>query len=257
MADDNTGWPKPIDAFLAEAERHLARGDIVLCRGSSLFSRLIRWATRSRFSHAALIFLVPHRDDGFDNTFVIEASTGGVDLTDLKHYAIERAKDYQVAIRRLERDWFTEDIQRLVRGRMLDFIKADYDYATVWTLARHAIRRIVFGIRVRTQGLERTMRTMRAQRELAPAQFICSGFVQWGFFSTLQTLVKEGKLTSAQFEQVLFKRGLTPDSDTSAVISTTPEDIAQTDKLVWRFAIKDGLVYRVSTAAEVDAIIAA
>jgi hypothetical protein len=34
---DEPGWPKSIDAFLAEAELHLQRGDVVLCRGSSLF----------------------------------------------------------------------------------------------------------------------------------------------------------------------------------------------------------------------------
>ncbi|QLH37961.1 MAG: hypothetical protein HWD60_01765 [Defluviicoccus sp.] len=54
---------------------HIRRGDIVLCRGKkSAFSRLIRWATRSYFSHAALVFVTPDRDQNFNNTFLIDRS---------------------------------------------------------------------------------------------------------------------------------------------------------------------------------------
>src|ERR1043165_6361860 len=94
-----TGWPMPIADFLAGD--YLLRSDIVLCRGKSLFSKMIRWSTRSYFSHAALIFLVPSRDDGFANTFVLEAIPSGVTVTNLRHYVIEAAKNYDIAIKRI------------------------------------------------------------------------------------------------------------------------------------------------------------
>ena len=56
-------WPMPVAQFLAG--NYLQRSDIVLCRGKrSLFSWLIRMATRSYFSHAGLIFLVPNPHEG-------------------------------------------------------------------------------------------------------------------------------------------------------------------------------------------------
>lgn len=249
-------WPMPVETFLANADRYLRRSDVVLCRGkTSLFSRLIRWATKSQYSHAALVFLIPHFDNGFDNTFLIESVPSGVDVTDLRHYVIEGANNYDVVVRRLDHDWFTEDVQRIVRGRMLDFIKADYDFATIWTLAKSTFERIVFGIQVRVSGLERTLRKTHAKQKLAPAQFICSGFVQYGMAETVRQLVQAGKLPPACLDAVLFRPGLTPVSDADAMLATTPEDIAATDKLQWLYVFVKKQVYRASTRAEVDRLL--
>lgn len=246
----------PVETFLANADRYLRRSDVVLCRGkTSLFSRLIRWATKSQYSHAALVFLIPHFDNGFDNTFLIESVPSGVDVTDLRHYVIEGANNYDVVVRRLDHDWFTEDVQRIVRGRMLDFIKADYDFATIWTLAKSTFERIVFGIQVRVSGLERTLRKTHAKQKLAPAQFICSGFVQYGMAETVRQLVQAGKLPPACLDAVLFRPGLTPVSDADAMLATTPEDIAATDKLQWLYVFVKKQVYRASTRAEVDRLL--
>jgi hypothetical protein len=42
----------------AEIEREVRTGDLILCSGSSFFSRLIRWATGSPWSHIALVVRV-------------------------------------------------------------------------------------------------------------------------------------------------------------------------------------------------------
>lgn len=249
-------WPMPVADFLANADRHLRRSDIVLCRGKkSLFSRLIRWATKSQYSHAALIFLIPQFDAGFRNTFLIESVPNGVDVTDLRHYVVDRADDYDVVIRRLDQPWFTEDAQRLVRGRMLDFIKADYDFATIWTMAKSVFQRIVFGIQTRVSGLEKALRSAHAKDRLAPAQFICSGFVQYGMAATVRQLVEDGKLPASCIDSVLFRPGLSPDADADALLSATPEDIAATDKLQWLYVFIKKQVHRVATRAEVDRLL--
>lgn len=249
-------WPKPVETFLDEAALHLRRSDVVLCRGKrSLFSRLIRWATRSHFSHTAVVFLIPKHDEGFNNTFLIESITSGVDITDLHHYAVEHADAYDVAIKRLERDWFDENVQRLVRGRMLNFIKAEYDFGTILAIARSVLRKLLFGLRTRFAGLEPTLRRTYARKGLAPAQFICSGFVQYGFLATVRALVARDRLPEPCLDEVLFKDGLTARSDTAAVLSTTPENLARSEKLTWKFVIRDGLVHPVNTAAEADRLL--
>lgn len=52
-------------AMLAE----LRTGDLLLCSGTQLFSRLIRWATRSPWSHVSMVI----RIDRLDEVMVIEA----------------------------------------------------------------------------------------------------------------------------------------------------------------------------------------
>ncbi|MCK5713843.1 MAG: hypothetical protein KAI25_14065, partial [Hyphomicrobiaceae bacterium] len=64
-------WPMPVETFLEG--NYLRRSDIVLTRRDwDLTSWVIRWATESPFSHAALIFTGPQFESGFTNTFVIE-----------------------------------------------------------------------------------------------------------------------------------------------------------------------------------------
>lgn len=252
MADagnETTDWPITAEAFLAG--NYLQRADIVLCRGKrSLFSKLIRWATKSHFSHAALVFLIPSRHEGFEKTFLVEAVPSGVDLTDLSHYLIDKRAEYDVVIRRFERDWFSSDVQKLVRGHMLDFIKADYDFRAIWHQALAAIRRLWFGLRAGFQGLGRTVRAAHDSGRLAPTQFVCSGFVQYGFVSAIRRLAKAGMLPDAAVAEVLFNPDLTPRSDTSAILATTPEDLARSPHLAWKYVIVKGKAYAVSSAAE-------
>ncbi len=57
--------PRPYDEV-----RHLVRdGDIMLCQGRDPFSKLIRWSTKSPWSHIAIAF----RIDSLDRVVVVEA----------------------------------------------------------------------------------------------------------------------------------------------------------------------------------------
>lgn len=249
-------WPMEVETFLGRAEQFLERGDVVLCRGrKSIFSRLIRWSTRSHFSHSGLIFLIPKRDQGFNNTFMIESVPSGVDVTDLRHYLIEHADGYDIAIKRLEQPWFNADRQRMVRGHMLDFIKADYDFATIWNLAVSIIRRLIFSVQVRRKGLEASIRHVREKNRLAPAQFICSGFVQYGYFGTVKKLIEEGDLPTETLEDILFKPGLSKDASVAAILSVTPQDLSNSDKLHWLYVGVNGLVHRVRTEEDVNRLL--
>ncbi len=65
-------WPMPVETFLAGT--YLERADVVLTRRDwDLASWMIRWATGSPFSHAAMVFTGPQFESGYSTTFVIEA----------------------------------------------------------------------------------------------------------------------------------------------------------------------------------------
>jgi hypothetical protein len=266
-------WPMPVEDFLAGS--YLERADVVLTRRDwDLASWLIRWSTNSPFSHAAMIFTGPQFDTGVNNTFVIEAGTGGVDLTDIRDYIAD--KSTFLAIKRVKRPWFDAPKQSRVRGVLLDKIKATYDY---WAVG-HLARTLWFGVERSVRGKKQTIENFQDRQWSPPNEFICSGLVQLGFFEAIMEYIKSGQLPGSVLNQVVFDKEalsrlpqtdedwsyLTPEEAKAvavtfynqqnlAINSVTPEDLAASDKLEWLYFIKNGLVYKVSSYDEVKKLI--
>ena len=151
-------WPMTVDAFLSGP--YLQRSDVVLTRTHRDFrSWLIRWATKGSFSHAALVFLVPHQEKGFNNSFVIESTSKGVDLANLADYLNDRRS--VVGIKRVNDGWFQGEAQSLVRGRMLNSIESKYSYATIAALGWDLLSELAFGIRSRISGTRKAINGRR------------------------------------------------------------------------------------------------
>jgi hypothetical protein len=261
-------WPMPVEDFLAGS--FLERADVVLTRRDwDLASWVIRWATNSPFSHAAMVFTGPQFESGYTNTFVIEAGTGGVDLTNLRDYIAD--KSAFVAVKRFKKEWFDEDKRARVRGLLLDKIKSSYNY---WAVA-HIARNLWFGVERSVRGDKSAIRSFREREWNAPNEYICSGLVQIGFVEAILEYIKSGQLPPAALNDVVFEPVaatrlpekqdwgyLDPESSkTTAVLfrkqnfdaleSVTPEDLASSDKLEWLYFIKDGLVYKVTSYEDV------
>ena len=261
-------WPKSIDEFLAG--RYLRRSDVVLTsRKNDLASYLIRTATSSPFSHAALVFTSPALETGYSSTFVIEAGTGGVDLASLKAYAADKSVFF--AVKRLRQSWFDPEKQSRVRGLLLDNIKSEYNY---WTIVR-LVRELWFGVERSVRGKEEAVANFRERNWDRPNSFICSGLVQFGFVEAVTEYILARKLPPTALNDVVFsKQALArmvprdawtdaPDSLIDDVIpevrrtlasdleATTPEDLAQSDKLEWLYFVQGGMVHRVSSYDDV------
>jgi hypothetical protein len=266
-------WPMPVEDFLDG--KYLERADVVLTRRDfDLASWLIRWSTNSPFSHAAMVFTGPQFESGFSNTFVIEASTRGVDLTDLRDYIAD--KSTFLAIKRVKEPWFDEVKQSRVRGLLLDKIKASYDY---WAIG-HLARTLWFGVEKKVRGEKHALENFQQHDWKPPNEFICSGLVQLGFFEAVMESIKANQLPGSTLNQVVFHKEalsrlpqtdedwsyLTPEEakavavtfynqQSAAINSVTPEDLASSDRLEWLYLIKNGLVYKVSSYDEVRKLI--
>ncbi len=260
-------WPKPVGEFLQG--NYLQRADVVLTRRSGDFaSTIIRWATNSAFSHAAMVYTGAQFDQGISGTFVIEAGTSGVDLTKLSDYA--EHKSTYVAIRRFKREWFTSARQSRVRGVLLDKIKDSYDYWAIWHIARN----LWFGVQSKISTKEKTVEAYHERDWQPPNEYICSGLVQIGFVQATIEAIKRGELSPEVLRDVVFSKsaesrlpppgswkmlgddakltaGLFQDVLNDELYAITPEDLAQTDKLEWLYLIKDGAVYKISSYADV------
>lgn len=263
-------WPKPVDEFLAG--EYLQRADVVLTRRDwDLSSYMIRIATKSPFSHAALVFTGPQFEAGFTNTFIIEAGTGGVDLTDIRDYITD--KSTFIAIKRLKQPWFDEPKQARVRGVLLDKIKASYNY---WAIGR-IFRNLWFGMQRQVRGKEKTIETYRKNNWEPPNDYICSGLVQLGFVEAAIEYIKAGQLPVSALKEVVFHETAASrlpdaadwqylDNETQKMSAelfeeqnlveleaVTPNDLARSDKLEWLYLIRNGLVYKVSSYEDVVA----
>ena len=262
-------WPKPVDEFLAG--NYLSKADVMLTRRSGdIASSVIRWATNSLFSHAALVYTAPPFDAGLSETFVIEAGTSGVDLTKLADYARGDNASF-VAIKRLRpAKWFDANRQARVRGVLLDKIKARYDFWTIWKVARN----IWFGVQTKMRTKQKTVETYRKNDWSPPNEYICTGLVQIGFVETVVEAIRRGEVSPEVLRDVVFTKDaekylpapgqwkyLGEDAKDTAIsfrdilsdelFAVTPEDLAQTDKLEWIYFMKDGAVYKVSSYADV------
>ncbi len=271
-------WPMPIQQFLAG--EYLQRADVVLTsRDYDFASYLIRWATDSPFSHAALVFNRPDQTSGISNTFVIEAGTGGVDLTNITDYLSDKSSF--IALKRFNRPWFDQIKQARVRGILLDKIKASYNY---WAIGRIA-RNIWFGVQnnLRIGDRKRTSRerVIRQYRENAwkpPSEYICSGLVQIGFVEAALEYIEKGLLPPEALNDVVFQPGaekwlppargwrrlgkfavksakLFRSQNTAALEAVTPHDLAISDKLDWLYLIRNSKVHKVSTLEDVVKLI--
>jgi hypothetical protein len=240
----------------------------VLGSGKAWLSRVIRRMTASPFSHAALVFLIPQHDKGFEHAFVIEAVRRGVDLRRLsellEHDA--RRRGTAVSFLRLEAPWFDEDVQSTVRGRMLDFIEAGYSIRTILSIALAILRQRLAGPEGVPDALAGALRKARARSRLAPASFICSGLVQYGFVRTFLELSEErrslvrqedvlyGLFNPRLVEQVqngaLQVEDLLADPGIATLLSTTPDEISRSPRLAWKYVAVRGRVHAVASREE-------
>lgn len=270
MGPHPTRWPIPVAEFLAGP--YLEASDILLMRQrSSWFARLNRILTRSYFSKAALVFLVPHREQDFNATFLIEATFSGVDLTDLASFFAAKERQFVVAVKRLDVPWFEQEERNLVRGFMLQHVHAGYDYGQLFENLASSLDRSRFVLLRFLLGPARALRAITRTRDPNKLnRFVGPGFVQWGFVETARFLIGQGLLSEAAMADVLFHRrllashregmaaeGTAPQFTDEDVLGVTAEDLAKTPKLAWKYAIVDGEVYEISSEADFKKIIRA
>jgi len=263
-------WPKKVDDFLAG--EYLQKADIMLEQrwSGDVAAWVIRWATNSQFSHAALVYTAPPYDSGVSNTFVIEAGTKGVDLTKLTDYVHDSRVNF-IAIKRLKpQPWFDTNREARVRGLLLDKIKARYDYWTVVQIARQ----LWFGVQEKVRTRQKTFETYRKNDWAPPNEFICSGLVQIGYVEMMVEAIKSGQISPEALRDVVFTKSaekylpprgqwstLGDQQKETAIIfrqllndelySVTPEDLAETEKLDWMYLIKGDKVYKISSYNDV------
>jgi hypothetical protein len=241
-----------IREFLSLQDQQVRRGDIVLSQSATWTSWLIRKATGGFFSHAALVFLVPHPAEGYDSAFLLESTSAGVGLANLDSYVAGRRPNAAIAILRLEGEEYDEAYFKKVRGLMLDHVKAQYDYGRMLRAGISAAFGFRLGLARARKGKHNSMRdairvTRRRTLNWVPPQFICSGFIQYGFVEAMRRMGRNPA-------RVLFREGVSP-HDRDGLLAVTPEDVATSPILTWKYVVRRGWVYPVNSYAQARKVI--
>ena len=234
-AGDEPKFPMRVSEFLAEADRYLNRGDIILTRGNYLSSRLIRFIIGSYFSHAALVFLVPQRQNGFNNTFILESMPSGIGLANLKAYIGSNKPSEDIAILRMKGRGFDYAYFKQVGALMLDQVNTSYDFGRAINLGLSLFFRL-------RRKWSKTGRPFSILKHWVPAQFICSGFIQYGLVEAMR---RQGMNPSS----AILKEGLSSE-DRSGLLAISPQDIGESTKPKWLYAVRRGWVYEVNNYDE-------
>ncbi len=240
VGDEPPQFPMRVNDFLAKADHYLNPGDIILTRGNYLSSQIIRWIIGSFFSHAALVFLTPRPENGLNNTFVLESMPTGIGLAKLKTYIGGAKPSEDVAILRMQGAGIDEIYFKQVGALMLDYVKTSYDFGRAINLGLS----LFFSLR---RKFAKAGRHYSLFKQWTPSQFICSGFIQYGFVEALRRKGVDPSL-------VVFKPDLSP-NDRDGLLAISPQDIAESQIPKWLYAVRRGWVYEVSSYAEAQKII--
>ena len=91
-------------------------------------------------------------------------------------------------------------------------------------------------------------------KRLKISAYGCGGFVQWSYHQGVSRILEESQ-DENRLKDVIFNPRLVEPVTHDELLSTTPADLAGSDKLSWKYVIKDGVVWEVSSKEEVSSII--
>ena len=245
-------------------EGRLKRADILLTRTKgSLLGALIRFGTGSYWNHALMVYTIRDTDQGYNTTFIIESGGSGIDVHNIAHY-LEKPGKYDVAVKRFDADWFQDDTdsrgllyRRKVRGFALQEIDDKYDHGMIVSIATRILRQIILGILFPIQRIKSPDKRRLKNPSfigLDVNAYICSGFVQWAYYRAISQAIEEGHLDESRLQEIIFNPRISSDKKND-LLSTTPADLADCEKLSWKYVIINGKIKPVSSRADVDKFI--
>jgi hypothetical protein len=238
----------------------LEAADILLIHTKrSLWGWIIRRGTHCYWNHALIVYSPGNPEICYNDTLVVDAKTGGtIEMDHLKKYLARKDK-YDVAVKRLEVDWFRDNTQSCeleIRDRICNIARKEIAVkfnSKLSELANQTIRQATIILRFLRNKIFGKKKSPKLPWNVHPRQikaFTCGGFVQWCYYKGVSQLIKEHRLDKSKPKDVVFnaraKKKITP----YELLTTTPADIANCTDLSWKYIIKGGLIREISSYKE-------
>jgi hypothetical protein len=242
----------------------LKAADILLIHTKrSLWGWIIRFGTRCYWNHALIVCRVENPEQSYHNTIVVDPKTDGrIEMDCISKY-LGRLNKYDVAVKRLEAEWFQNDCQSGEPGfsSRIGNIAANEVVTKLGSKLVELINRTIRQITVIYRFVRRKIKHSKAPLHLPwnirPIQmkaFTCSGFVQWCYYKGVSQIVEERGIDRSRLREVLFKPKAKKKVNPFELLTTTPADLANSANLSWKYVIKDGVIREVSSGEEAKLI---
>jgi hypothetical protein len=242
----------------------LKRADILLAHSKgSYWGWLIRLGTRCYWNHAFILYMVRDPNQGYDKALIIDPRMGSIHTGNITYY-FENPDRYDVAVKRLDKEWFQNDSE--MGG--LPYCQTVCDIALRETTDKFDTRLVRVGrgifrqVRIAYRFARRKIKYPRPSKKqlssitkrLKISAYGCGGFVQWSYHQGVSRILRESQ-DKTRLKDVIFNPRLVEPVTQHDLLSTTPADIAGSDKLFWKYVIKNGVVWEVSSEEEVNSVL--
>ncbi len=194
---------------------HLKIGDIILVHTKGFWvSKLVRRATKSYWSHVALVFEVIDNGGPYPDILLIEALDKGIEIHRIEHYTRYPEK-YDLGIKRIpvlndeERDRF--------RGFFLDAVDTPYDFTRLFSYFTKKFVEKIFGLPVVN---------WITKQVIDLDQYVCTTFAQRAFYLAVSKEKREKVLMRKKNKRLNFLLQLE---------EVSPKDYATSENAIWLY----------------------
>ena len=242
----------------------IKRADILLAHTKgSYWGWLIRLGTHCYWNHAFILYTVRGSNQGYDEALIIDPRMGIIHLDNITHY-FEKPNRFDVAVKRLDKEWFQNDNE--IGG--LPYCQTVCEIARQETADKfdarlvRVSRGILRQVRLAYRFVRRKIKYPRSSKKrlssiterLKISAYGCGGFVQWCYYQGVSQILSESQ-DKTRIKDAIFNPRLVEPVTQHDLLSTTPADLAKSDKLSWKYIVKGGVVWEASSEEEVSLIL--
>jgi hypothetical protein len=230
----------------------LENADIVLVHTKkSLWGWIIRRGTHCYWNHALIVCSPGSPENAYNDALVIDAKTGGtIEMEHLQKYLSRRGK-YDIAVKRFEANWFCDRKQSNnpdLRKRICDIAEGEAvikSKSKPRELLNQVMRQLTIISRFLRRKLFRARKSPNFPWSIRPIQmkaFTCGGFIQWCYYKAVAQLAREKRSAKPRIQDIVFNPRAEKRTTPYELLTTTPADLANCNKLTWKYIVTDGLI---------------
>jgi len=238
------------ECYTDRTAEELQPADIILVHTRrSLWGWLIRRGTHCYWNHALMVFSTGATGQNHHDTLVIDAKTDGSIVLRKLGYYTSRPDKFDVAVKRLnykllDDDGLTDLLSNICKtaaneiqiifAMRISRVKNQIlrQFTVIWLFVRKKLNK-AYG----QPNLPWNVRPFQVKA------FTCGGFVQWCYYVGVSGIMTEQQDYRKHQNDVIFNSRVADNPTPFELLTTTPADLANCEKLSWVYVVKHGVKY--------------
>ena len=228
----------------------LRPADIILVHTRrSLWGWLIRRGTHCYWNHALMVYSTGETGQNYHDTLVIDAKTDGSIILRKLDYYLSRPDKFDVAVKRLNDELLDNDRIISLLGNICRIAASEVQPELTVRFIRtknQIFRQFAVIWRFIRKKFHKACTQPNLPWNTRPSQvkaFTCGGFVQWCYYMGVKGVMKEYRNYRRYQNDVIFNSRIEDYVTPFELLTTTPADLANCDKLSWVYIVKHGVKY--------------